>query len=66
MQVDVEEREALPQAEIQQSLERLKSSNRNARKSALPCLGQLPARPEVILLYLGDLDLTCAWKPCRC
>jgi hypothetical protein len=65
MQVEVEEREALRQAEIQQSLEGLKSSNRNARKSALPCLGQLQARPEVILLYLEGLDLTCAWKPCR-
>jgi len=53
----VEEREALRQTQICQNLEGLKSSHRNARKSALTRLGNLRAVPEKILLYLGDPDL---------
>lgn len=56
-QFDPEKKEALRQAEIQQNTEWLQSDDLHQRRSAVKRLGELQAAPELLLPFLGDMDL---------
>jgi HEAT repeat protein len=56
-QFDDENKEAVRESEIQKNIEWLESGDPSQRKSAIKRLGDLQAKPEIILSFLGDTDL---------